>query len=502
MKPLQSHFKAIPLKPVLAAVFTYYALLGMPTFACAQNTVSTTHSSASTIPSNLAQIKETSQLTIMVHQGQMIRLPRPATQILVADPKIASFQVPSPNNLFVYAENVGNTSLYALDSNNQVIAAIKINTEYDLSTLTEQIKQEVPGANIHIEPSVNKGLIVKGTVKTPIQARQVIDSAQAYLESVNSSSSAPISTNAGGNGGNGNGKSAVINQLKVETSSQINIQVRVVEMSRTMSNQLGFDWSAVLSTSRGMTGLATSSFTDLFQSSSIAANSLTGATSAIGSAVPSGGGLALGGMRTRGNFTLGALLTAMQSEGMASVLAEPNLTAMSGETAAFAAGGEVPIVLITANNISIDYKSYGVILRMTPTLLSANRVSLHIAPEVSELTTEGSVTLSTGSVIPALTIRRADTTVELASGQSFALAGMLRSNKGQSVTGIPGLRNIPLLGRLFETQTENHTETELVILVTAYVVDPVSPSDLQVPGQGTSDVDSLIPKQAAAGYLY
>lgn len=174
---------------------------------------------------------------------------------------------------------------------------------------------------------------------------------------------------------------------------------------------------------------------------------------------------------------------------------------MSGESAAFAAGGEVPIVIITNNNVQIDFKSYGVILRMTPTLLSANRISLHIAPEVSELTEDGAVTLQ-GISIPALKVRRADTTVELASGQSFALAGMLRSTQAQTVSGVPGLSSIPLFGRLFEHEVSAKAETELVILVTANVVDPVAANELQVPGQGLSGIDDLLPQQASIGYLY
>lgn len=175
---------------------------------------------------------------------------------------------------------------------------------------------------------------------------------------------------------------------------------------------------------------------------------------------------------------------------------------MSGEPAAFASGGEVPVVIVTGNSITIDYKSYGVILRMTPTVLSPNRISLHVAPEVSELTSEGSVTLEGGSTIPALTVRRAETTVELASGQSFALAGMLRSASSQQVNGVPGLRKIPYLGRLFEYEETAVEESELVIIVTANVVDPVAAGDMRTPGRGINAVDAYLPKTATVGYLY
>lgn len=450
-------------------------------------------SAPSVLPRQLSQVDETGHMTLMVRQGSLLRLPRAVANVLVADPEVASFQVPSPSSLFVYGEKVGTTTLYAMDEQDAVVAAIKVVVEYDLKTLVAQIIREVPGAEVEIEPSANDSLIVRGKVRTPLQSRQIIETAQAYLNGV--------SQGGGSSSGSSRSSGNIINQLKVEQSAQVNIQVRVVEMSRTMSHELGFDWAAVLNTGRGVAGAATGGFSNLFTANNAGTGMINGVTGAIGAAVPSGG-IAVGGMRMRGNFGLGVLLSAMQGEGLATVLAEPNLTAMSGETAAFAAGGEVPIVLITGNSVSIDYKAYGVILRMTPTLLSSNRISLHIAPEVSELTSEGSVTLPGGSTIPALTIRRADTTVELASGQSFALAGMLRSNSGQVVEGIPGLRSLPLLGRMFEHETTKRSETELVILVTAYVVDPVAPGDLRIPGQGTPDMDSLLPARAAAGYLY
>lgn len=216
----------------------------------------------------------------------------------------------------------------------------------------------------------------------------------------------------------------------------------------------------------------------------------------------SDGGAGIGGVFTMGDHSLSGFINALSQEGFASLLAEPNLTAMSGEPAAFASGGEVPVIIVTGNSITIDYKSYGVILRMTPTVLSPNRISLHVAPEVSELTAEGSVTMEGGSTIPALTVRRAETTVELASGQSFALAGMLRSASSQQVSGVPGLRKLPFIGRLFEYQETEVEESELVILVTANVVDPVASSDLRIPGRGIAAIDAFTPKQASIGYLY
>ena len=315
----------------------------------------------------------------------------------------------------------------------------------------------------------------------------------------------------GGQGGSAGGQSSpVINQLKVEVSQQVNIQVRVVEVSRSLTHSLGFNWGAVLNTGRGPLFLGNGTSQGLF--STHAANnshfnpndSFADGNANIPGLMPDSNtaGAALGGIFNMGRMSLGVLINAMSESGFASLLAEPNLTAMSGQPAAFASGGEVPIVIITGNSITIDYKSWGVILRMTPTVLSPNRIAIHVAPEVSELTSEGQVILSEGSVIPAVRVRRAETTVELASGQSFALAGMLRSESSQTVNGVPGLRNLPFVGRLFEYEQTQVEDSELVILLTANIVDPVSSGDLRVPGRGINAVDAYAPRQASIGYLF
>ncbi|UYA59035.1 Type II/IV secretion system secretin RcpA/CpaC, associated with Flp pilus assembly [Pectobacterium sp. F1-1] len=438
-----------------------------------------------TLAAGVSVAPVTDEVRLTVNQGRLLHLNALPDSVLVADPNIASFELPSPGNLFVYAKSVGTTTLYAMDENGNVINAIRLVSEHDLKALGERMKREFPGADIQLEASIPSGVIVRGSVDTPQDAKRVIDSIQAYISA----------SSGGGQGGGGGGgeklpgssetSGKVINQLKIKTPSQINIQVRVVEVSRKLTSELGFNWAASLSTGSGNMSAGSGSRLNLF-------NATTGRFSNPTDA----------GFLNFGRSRLSGLLTAMNQQGMATVLAEPNLTAMSGETAAFAAGGEVPIVLVTNNSVSIDYKSYGVILRMTPTLLSANRISLHIAPEVSELTDVGSVQLEGGSRIPALTVRRADTTVELASGQSFALAGMLRSAGSQTINGVPGLSSVPMFGRLFESEATSQEETELVIIATAYVVEPVNAGDLQTPGQGVKMLDASMPRSASVGYLY
>lgn len=431
---------------------------------------------------NIAEVQESSVITLIVNQGRMLQLKDLPDSILVADPAVASFELPSPGNLFVYGKSVGTTTLYAIDPNGAVITAIRVVVEHDLKALAQRLKREFPDADISLEAAIPSGVIVRGSVDTPQDAKKVIDSVQTYIKT-------SIGGGATSLGGASETSPNVVNQLKIRTPSQINIRVRVVEVSRKLTHELGFNWNSSLNIGNSTVGFNSGTLSNFFDSST---NSFTGVE----------GSGALGFHTSGSDGSLSSLLSAMIQQNMATVLAEPNLTAMSGETAAFAAGGEVPIVIITNNNVNIEYKSYGVILRMTPTLLSANRISLHIAPEVSELTSVGQVTLEGGSVIPALTVRRADTTVELASGQSFALAGMLRSASSQTVTGVPGASNIPVVGKVFDTEGNKHEETELVIIATAYVVEPVNAGQLQTPGQGIKTLDAVMPSYGAVGYLY
>ncbi|MFK0093500.1 type II and III secretion system protein family protein [Pseudomonas sp. NPDC090592] len=445
------------------------------------------------LPAHLTEVRETRDVHLLVKQGRLLQLPKIASRVLVADPKIASFQAPTPGSVFVYAQAAGTTTLYALDDQEQVIAAIRLVADYDLDALHKQVIAEVPGAKVEFGPASAKGLVVRGSVRTPQEARLVISAVENYLGSPSNGSNG--SRGGGGAGGGGNGGAGgssgndegprVINQLKVELSAQVNLSVRIVEVSRSLSSQLGLNWEATLKDGNYF-----------FRNGSSLFDATTGAFS--GGSVTNA---VAGGFHRNGSTTVAGLLTALSQDGLATVLAEPNLTAMSGETAGFAAGGEVPIVIVTNNNITIEYKQYGVIMRMTPTLLSPNRISLHVAPEVSDLSDEGAVELQ-GNRIPAFKVRRADTTVELASGQSFALAGMLRSNSAQQVTGVPGLRSIPGVGRLFETHTSSQADTELVIIATAYVVEPTTPGELQTPGRGIAQLDAQLPAQATAGYLF
>ena len=247
---------------------------------------------------------------------------------------------------------------------------------------------------------------------------------------------------------------------------QVLLKVRIVEMSRQVTRNLGINWQAIGSLGRFAIGF----------------NSVTALTSLL-STPPSS-------LRV-GTPDVNALVDALAQDNLARILAEPNLTAMSGQAASFLAGGEFPIpVSQQQNQVTVEFKQYGVKLTFVPTVLSSQRINLHVSPEVSELTSQGAVQLTAGNSslqIPALTVRRAETTVEVGSGQSFAIAGLLQDSIQQNTNAVPFLGEIPVLGALFRSDAYQRQETELVVIVTPYIARPVDdPSQLHGPGDATT----------------
>ena len=245
----------------------------------------------------------------------------------------------------------------------------------------------------------------------------------------------------------------------MDAPNQVNLRVRIAEISRGVDKQLGFNWTVAGSLGGIALGIATA---NPFSASAI--NAITGSTSL-------------------GSFNLNAVIDALEEEGLVQVLAEPNLTAPSGETASFLAGGEFPILVPGSDGtVTIDFKKFGVSLAFTPTIIGKNRVVLHVRPEVSQLSSTNAVTLNNFQ-IPSLTTRRVETTVELGSGQSFAIAGLLQNNVTHDISKFPGLGDIPVLGALFKSDRFQRDESELVIIVTPYLVKPVS-QQLAAPTDG------------------
>ncbi len=367
----------------------------------------------------------TSPIVIEVNEGQILRLNREADSIFVANPGVADLTVRSAKMVYVFGKKPGETSLFAVDAEDRVIANTTIVVRHNISRLQSALDNLIPSRSARAS-SFDGGIILSGVLRSPQEAADAESLSRRFL-------------------GEGD---ALINQMVVSAPNQVNVRVRIAEVAREITEELGFNWDALGSSGNFLFGLAT--------------------------AIPTAGASTLFGSFSSGSFSLDGFVDALEDDGLVSTLAEPNLTALSGETASFLAGGEFPIPFEQNDDgLAIQFKQFGVSLSFTPTILSGNRISMRVRPEVSDLSEEASVSFG-ASVIPGITTRRADTTVEMASGQSFAIAGMLRNNLRQSVAKIPGLGDIPILGELFKSNRFARNETELVIIVTPYIVEPAA----------------------------
>ena len=381
------------------------------------------------------------RFTLTVGGGKLLSLPVPASTVFVADPSIADVQPPSSSSVFVFGKKPGTTTLFALTHEGQPILAYNVVVEYDLSVLQQAINDAAPGSAVRLARTPH-GLVLQGSVPTAEAASNLQNIAQRYA--------AP--------------NEMVLNQLQVGSSTQVNLRVRVAEVSRSVSRQLGFNWNNVV-------GNAGSFAFGLNTGLGGAANTLTSLTGLGSNSSPVS--TIFGSVASR-HVNGQVLLDAMADEGLVTLLAEPNLTTTSGQAASFLAGGEYPIPVSQGlGSVAIQYKEYGVSVGFTPTVLSSGMISMKVNPEVSELSTAGSFTLPGSSVpVPALITRKADTTVELASGQSFAIGGLIQNDAQNNISKIPWLGDLPVLGALFRSTSFQRDETELVIVVTAYVVHP------------------------------
>lgn len=367
------------------------------------------------------------KMTLLVKQGELIHLPKSAKAIFIADPSIASYQAPSSNSIFIFGLSAGTTSLYVLGKDEKVIYSRQIRVKHDVDGLSDVIKQQFPLSQVKAVSTTNR-LILTGTVTTPQNADQIARLAEGYLS----------------NAGTDNIAVELINQLSVDLPTQVNIRIRIAEMDRETSREFGFDGDLNLTY-----------------------------------AVP---------LKTVAPFTnsLSATLKALEEESLVSILAEPNLTAVSGEQAQFLAGGQFPVPQPQASGlnpiITYEYMDYGVKLDMTPTILSPSRISLKVNPSVSEFIQNTSGENNT--LPPLLNVRSTSTTVELASGQSFILGGLLHERENTIISEIPLLADIPILGMLFRSEKYVRKETELVIIATAYIVEPSRENNFQIPQHG------------------
>lgn len=403
-----------------------------------------------------AQAADTDErLELATGTGQLIRLPRPALSVFVANPEIADVQVPSPNGIFLLGKKAGTTTLYAIDGRDHEILRKTVVVRHNVAEMQELLRQRFP-AHRFILASAPGSLQVSGVVDTAGQVAAVSETLTPYLSK----------------------DEKLINSITLRNPTQVHLRVRVVEVSREITHQWGVNWQALMRPDKFVFGVLNGR--DFFNETT---NSWVG---------PATGWATIGGYRSR-HYDITGVIDALDQEGLLSVMAEPNLTAVSGQTASFLVGGEIPIPVYEGNNngISVTYKPFGVALDFTPTVLGPDRINLVVRPEISELSSTNSITLN-GFNIPGLTVRRVETTVELASGQSFAIGGLLQDNMRDVLSRLPMLGDVPVLGKLFQSQNYRNSKTELVVIVTAYTVKPVADTQLQTPIQNlkpASDVE-------------
>ncbi len=408
---------------------------------------------------------ESQPLNLEVSKSVVIDLPRDVKDVLVADPKIANAVVRSSRRVFIIGSTVGQTNVFLFDADGKQIAGFDIAVTRDLNGIRQAIHAVLPDADVTVE-GIGDGVILSGSVSSPAESQQAYDIA-ARLLGVATSDIVP------------NG-SKIVNAIVVRGRDQIMLKVVVAEVERDVIKQLGINLSGALNY-----GTAVVNFNN------------TNPFSAYGQS--------LSGSSITGGFNgVSATLQAMEQAGVIHTLAEPNLTAISGESATFVAGGEFPVLngysCTTATTgsaaqscqPSIDFKKFGVSLDFTPIVLSEGRISLKIMTEVSDLSSQNSLTIvepgtTNSSTVPSIRTRRAETTVEIPSGGSLAMAGMIQNSTKQNINGLPGLAELPILGALFKSRDYINQQTELMVLVTPYVVRAVAEKDLSRPDDGFAD---------------
>lgn len=396
-----------------------------------------------------------------------IDLPADIKDVLVANPKVANAVIRSSRRVYMIGVAVGQTNIFFFDANGKQIAGFDLAVTRDLNGVRAALKQTMPDADIRIEGVGADGIMLSGSAASGAEAQQAFDIASRLV---------------------GDG-TKVVNGISVRGRDQVMLKVTVAEVRRDIIKQLGVDLSGSFNYGTAVVNLNTQN-----------PFSATGQT--------------LSNTNFGGTWkNISATLRAMDRAGVLRTLAEPNLTAISGETATFIAGGEFPI----PNGLScdttksppvcqaqVDFKKFGVSLVFTPVVLSEGRISLKVMTEVSDLSTDNALTLSvpgsdTTLTIPSISTRRADTTVEIPSGGSLALAGMIQEQTKQQINGVPGLMQLPILGSLFKSRDYKNNQTELMVIVTPYVVRAVAPKQLSRPDDGFADPSD--PQTALLGRL-
>ncbi|WHO38100.1 type II and III secretion system protein family protein [Sphingobium sp. AP49] len=388
-------------------------------------------------------------ILMSVGGSKVVNLSAKMSDVVIANPDVVDVHVRSQNQLYLIAKKPGETTVFVTATNGKVLFSGTVRVGNNLTSIDDMLQLAMPGANIAVN-KMNGMVLLTGTIKAPEDAAEAERLTQAFV-----------------------GKDVtVVSRLLMATPLQVMLQVKIAEVTKDIGHKIGTSFTSVDSSGGkvlGSIGGGTRDFAT-FDSS----------TNTWEFTNPTDGSYSLGGVAHLLGMDIAGALDLAESSGLATTLAQPNLTALSGETASFLAGGEYPY---TVNNgpssgNSIQFKQYGVQLAFTPTVLADGRISLRVRPTVSSLD------FSVDASVPALKSRTAETTVELGSGQAFMIAGLLNNETGNNINKVPGLGNVPILGSLFKSRSFQRNETELVIVVTPYLVKPMNASDVHLPTDG------------------
>ncbi|VAW05268.1 Type II/IV secretion system secretin RcpA/CpaC, associated with Flp pilus assembly [hydrothermal vent metagenome] len=404
-------------------------------------------------------------IVLPLNKAAIVELPQPAVDVLVSQPSVVDAVVRSPRRVYLLGLTTGQTNAFFFDSRGRQILNLEIRVERDMDALAEVMRRVMPNSRIEVD-ALNDNVILRGTVQTAAEAANANSLAGRFVDD----------------------PEKVVNLLKIRDPEQVMLKVRIVEMQRQILKKLGISTSGSL----------------VLSDAALAFSNIN--------TVGASGGLGVNSTNTNiGDLQrIDASLQAFESTGLVRTLAEPTLTAISGESAKFLAGGEFPVPVGQSRGIiSIEFKEFGIGLGFTPLVLSKGRINLNISTEVSEITTEnsffvpgvttidndGNLITTAGLSIPGLTVRRANTTVELPSGGSLVMAGLLQEDMRSTIDGVPGMKDVPVLGQLFRSRDYQNNETELVIIVTPYLVEATHGSNLRDPAEGlvvASDAETIL----------
>jgi pilus assembly protein CpaC len=432
------------------------------------------------------------RMILPLDKAAIVQIDADARDVLVSNPEIVDAVVRTPRRIFLLAMKSGQTNAFFFDAAGRQLLSLDIRVEKDVTDLAHLVRNEFPGSNVTVS-AMNDNVVLSGRVSSAQESTRAQDLAARFAGD----------------------PAKVVNMLQIAGSEQVMLKVRIAEVQRQVAKQFGIDLAgaalvngvpiaASTSNPYGLMGRALSDLSGA-QIGSVCPSAFfpTGTnntTTTITNGVPSVVQTIAKNIPCSSPNNVQGTMKALETVGLVHRLAEPNLTAVSGETAKFLAGGEFPVPASRDRdgNVSVVFKQFGVGLSFTPVVLSSGRISLQLSTEVSELTNTGAFTLQGGTstdsngnvttvsatTIPALSVRRTETTIELPSGGSFAVAGLMQHTSKQQLDGFPGLKDMPILGALFRSRDFQNNETELVVMVTAYLVTPTTEAKLAAPTDG------------------